>query len=286
MLARIAGAVTMLSMACSSLAVCRPDTLSGPGLIVEVTASLQKLTRLQKEVLDIHPYLQHLHPVAIAEGDSLFIFDIDSTRHEYSFQGKVSVPFPMGKGIRASFPLESYGGRPACVVSRDVFDSMQGFATILHEFVHCTQYTTCENRLKQGLQIMRAAAQSRNYSWEINHAFPYEDPGFEREYAGFLQALVRHDTGAVHLAWQLLKQHLSEIDHEYLVWVMWKEGFARFIENEVRSRFGLEANQGGKDAPYNRVAFYFGGEQFIRFLIRDGRDGPADVEKLFVMMRY
>ena len=84
-----------------------------------------------------------------------------------------------------------------------------------------------------------------------------------KRYAGFLEAVARQDTGAAFQNRRSLKQHLSEIDHEYLVWVEWKEGFARFIENEIRSRYGIEANEGGKDAPYNRVTFYFGGERFI-----------------------
>ena len=281
----LCAAVVLLIVLCSPRAVCEPDSLSGSGIIAQAVASLHMLTQLQKEVVDIHPYLQHLHPVAVVEGDSLYILDVDSALHEYTFRKTEPVPFPMGKGIRASFPLACYDGRPACVVSIDVFDAMRGYATIFHEFVHCTQYVTCENRLKEGLQIMRAAMASRNYSWEINHPFPYEDPGFVESYAAFLRGLAQHDSASVRHARQSLRQHLSEVDHDYLIWVMWKEGFARFIENEIRSRYGLAANHGGKDAPYNRVAFYFGGEQFIRFLIRDRHDDATDVEGLFRMMQ-
>ena len=285
MLARYACAVATLTMLFTPRVVCRPDTLSGPGIVAVVTASLQKLTQLQGEIADIHPYLQHLHPVAVVEGDSLFIFDVDSTQHAYSFRTKLPAPFPMPRGIRASFPLESYGGKPTCVVSREVFDSMKGYATIFHEFVHCTQFLTCENELKEGLSITRAAAQARNYSWEINHPFPYEDPGFVRDFSGFLQALAGQDTGDIRRARRSLEHHLSAVDHDYLTWVMWKEGFARFIENEIRARYGLEANHGGKDQPYNRVAFYFGGEQFIRHLIRNAQGRPVDVRQLFSQMR-
>ena len=55
-----------------------------------------------------------------------------------------------------------------------------------------------------------------------------------------------------------LKQRLPQIEYEYMVWVEWKEGFVRFIENEIRSRIGIDANHSGKEQPYNRVTFYFG----------------------------
>ena len=284
MLARTLRATVMLFILCTPRVLCQPAIFSDSSLIAQVTASLQKLMQLQKEVGDIHPFLHHLHPVAVVERDSLFIFDADPTLREYRFQKKEPVPFPMVKGIRPSFPLECYGGKPTCVVSREVFDSMKGYVTVFHEFVHCTQFLTCENALKQGLRITREAAISHKYSWEINHAFPYEDTVFVKSYAGFLEAVARQDTGAAFQNRRSLKQHLSEIDHEYLVWVEWKEGFARFIENEIRSRYGIEANEGGKDAPYNRVTFYFGGERFIRFLIREDRTGPVDVGELFRRM--
>jgi hypothetical protein len=69
-----------------------------------------------------------------------------------------------------------------------------------------------------------------------------------------------------------------------MVWVEWKEGFARFIENEIRSRYGIEANHSGEEPPYNRVTFYYGGEMFIRFLNRDDRERLRDVEELFKRM--
>jgi len=184
---------------------------------------------MHQEIRDIHPYLMHLHPIAVVEGDALFIFDIDSLQQEYRFQRKERIPFPMAKGIRASFPLASYGGKPTCVVSREVFDSMKGYATIFHEFIHCTQYLTCENRLKQKLQITQAADRTKNYSWEINHPFPYQDSAFVKDYSSHLQALANHDSGTVLQMRRDLKQRLPQIDYEYMVWVEWKEGFARFV---------------------------------------------------------
>ncbi len=264
----------------------QPTPLSDSSFVSSCDAALHKLTRVQEEVRDMHPFLQTAHPVAVVEGDDLYIFAFDSVRHGYTFAKKVPAPFPMPRGIRASFPLDSYGGRPTCVVSREVFDSMQGYATVLHEFIHCTQFLTCENELKQGLRIAKEAALSHKYSWEINHPFPYEDPAFVRSYARYLEALATGDTGSSLPLRRALRRQLSDTDREYMVWVEWKEGFARYIENEVRSRYGLEANRGGMEQPYNRVAFYYGGETFIRRVFNGGRSHPIDVRALFSTMMF
>jgi hypothetical protein len=51
-----------------------------------------------------------------------------------------------------------------------------------------------------------------------------------------------------------------------MCWQEWKEGFARKIENDIRQRFKLELNNSGRFAPFDRIVFYYGGEQFIRYL--------------------
>lgn len=263
---------------------CQPGALPDSTILSKVDTALKKLTRMHKEIRDMHPFLMDLHPIAVVEGGALFIFDVDSSRREYVFQRKEPVPFPMEKGIRASFPLASYGGKPTCVVSREVFDSTKGYATIFHEFVHCAQFLTCENKLKQGLQITQAALLAKDYSWEINHPFPYLDAEFVKSYSGELQALAHHDSGSVLRVRRELKRRLARIDYEYMVWVEWKEGFARFMENEIRLKYGIEANQAGKDPPFNRVAFYYGGEKLIRSLIQGHRERFLDVEELFKRM--
>lgn len=143
----------------------------------------------------------------------------------------------MQKGIRASFPLSSNGNRPTCVVSLDVFDSREGYATMFHEFVHCSQALTCENSLKQGLHVARAAMEAKDYSWEINHRFVYRDSTFAEAYTRFLQALEGGNSGAL--------------------------------------------QQSGRDQPYDRVTFYYGGEKCITYIARRHGGGIPDVSELF-----
>ena len=187
----------------------------------------------------------------------------------------------MERGIRASFPLFSYGNRPTCIVSREVFDSTKGYATIFQEFIHCTQALTCENELKQELHVARSAVAARDYSWEINHRFPYNDTGFVEAYSRFLRAPGDRDARALLKSVRDLRHLLARDDYEYMVWVEWKEGFARYIENKIRLRYDLEQNSGGREQPFSRVSFYYGGETLIANIAAKRGGSVPDVGELF-----
>lgn len=268
-------------LAFSSRGISQSGTLSDERVIANVDSALGRLVHMQKEIKEIHPFLARMHPVAVVEGASLFIFDIDSTGTSYRFRRKEPVPFPMERGIRASFPLFSYGNRPTCIVSREVFDSLKGYATIFHEFIHCTQALTCENGLKQELHIAQAAAAARDYSWEINHRFPYNDTIFVEAYSRFLRALGNRDALALLQSCRDLKHRLAQDDYEYMVWVEWKEGFARYIENKIRLRYSLEPNLAGREQPYGRVTFYYGGEKLMLYFSAQRGGIFPDVTELF-----
>lgn len=250
-------------------------------IVAELGSALCRLTDIQKEIECIHPFLKRMHPVAFVEGDVLYIFDIDSSSREYRFQKKVPVPFPLPQGIKASFPLSSYDNKPSCVVGSQVFNSSTGFVFIFHEFVHCQQALTCEYRLKEKLNVARIAQENQNYSWELNHPFPYDDSVFIDNYSGFLKALAEENEDQIKRFRLRLKKHLKQIDLEYMVWQEWKEGFARTIENFIRNKYDLKINVSGKEKPYSRVSFYYGGEQLIKYLVRDKNQLLLDLESLF-----
>jgi len=262
----------------------QPRSPSEPSLVGHVDSALAVLVRLQKEIVDIHPLLVILQPVAVVDGEEMYIFDVDSLHAGYTLVKKTPVPFPMEKGIRASFPLSTYGGKPTCVVTPEVFDDREGYATLFHEFIHCAQFQTVEPGLKQHLEIAQQAAKANNYSWEIMHAFPYQDSTFIERYGSFLKALQTGDRKGVDESLQALKRQLSKTDYEYMVWEEWKEGFARLIENKIRARLGVPPNQGGIERPYNRVTFYAGGELFIHFLVWHDEDLLTDMNELFARM--
>jgi hypothetical protein len=243
--------------------------------------SLREVFSLRDQIKNIHPILENLYPVAVAEGEDLLIFKPDEVRKIYGLALRTPAPMPIPEGIRAAFPLEALGNKPACVVTGEVFDSLEGYVLIFHEFVHCHQFLTCEPKLKERLLVYRRAMEKKDYMWELQHPFPYTDPAFERTYRRLSQALDSGDKPAVRESRSVLRRILPEIDYEYMVWQEWKEGLARFLENRIRVRLGLAENNNGLEGSFSRVSFYAGGEKMIRFLATRDANVPRDIEKTF-----
>jgi hypothetical protein len=264
--------------------VCR-ESENMDTLFAGIDANLEKLVQFQKDIRDIHPFLKVFHPIAIVKDNYFYIFDFDSSSRTYGYIKKEAASFPMPKDIRASFPLSGYHSKPACFVTQDVFDSRNGFVTIFHEFIHCNQFVTCERGLKRQLNIARAADERNDYSWEINHPFPYRDSLFAGYYSQFIKALDDHDDQAILNCRTKLRRHLNQFDFEYMVWTEWKEGFARLIENRIQSHLGMEENQDGSHEPYSRVSFYHGGSKWIDCLVRKDPELFIHIEPLFDRMR-
>jgi hypothetical protein len=213
----------------------------------------------------------------------LLVYSPDEGSGTYVLSHTLPQPFPIPKGIRAAFPLEGLGGKPACVVTPEVFEEPDGLAFIFHEFVHCTQWGTCELKLKGSLGIYRKAVARNDGMWEIQHPFPYKDPGFETAYARMLAGLDGRDGEIVRVARADLRKLLKGEDHEYMVWQEWKEGWARYLENRIRERLGLRENTGGGKPPFTRVAFYHGGDRLIASILRSD-PSTADMEKMFSLI--
>ena len=243
--------------------------------------SLQAVLDLQHEIADIHPMLERAFPIALVEEGRFYIYDLDASGRRYEYVHQAPTPVPVPKGVRAAFPLACYGDRPACVVNDDIFESLDGYVTIFHEFVHCQQSETCEAKLKQTLGIARKAQAENDVMWEIHYPFPYADPPFVETYATFLAALEKGAANRVAAARQKLHEILCPGDLEYVFWQEWKEGLARYVENQIRARLGLPGNHGGGEPPFDRVAFYEGGSRLIAALERHEPGLRQDVEALF-----
>jgi len=217
--------------------------------------SFAYLIQLQQEVARLHPALEHLYPVAICVGDKFQIYDLVKGRKAYQLIKTTSIPMTIPAGIQAAFPLQALGGRIAAVVTPDIFVSLDGYVTILHEFVHCYQFTTCEEKLKMSLDIARREEETGDMMWEIEHPFPYTAKAFIRGYQQFQAALNEEDNAGIALAREVLRGYLGVHDFEYMIWQEWKEGFARWIENRLQRELGLEMNTKGTRLP--SAAFLF-----------------------------
>ena len=248
------------------------------------TEEFEKLVSLQKEIADIHSALEKFYPVALVEDNHFHLYNYDPAKGNYVFVKKVESEFPVSQGIRASFPLSFYDNKTSCVVSPEIFQDLDGYAILFHEFVHCYQANTVEYELKKNLRINQEAMEKEQYSWELDYDFPYLEEKFVWLYAKFLEEIERDNPTGIYETRKNLKKALDEKDYEYLVWQEWKEGLARYIENKIRSKFKLELNYGGKNQPYNRVTFYYAGDKYIDFLFRDNPDLMTNLGLLFAEM--
>lgn len=251
------------------------------GIIASVDSGLARLQDVQDRVRDLHPLLDGRHPVAVVEDGLFFVFDADQATGKYRFVKNAPVESQMPENVMASFPLACYDWRPSCVVTRRIFDSLNGYVTILHEFVHCGQAEGCEQPLKKGLRVSVDAMKRQDYTWEITHPFPYSDSLFVSEYGGILKALEERRDETVREHVRRLKSRLNPVDYEYMAWIEWKEGLARLLENRMQTRLGLPVNRYGEKPPYNRVTFYCGGAGLIDRLTAENPGLFADGQLLF-----
>ena len=121
----------------------------------------------------------------------------------------------------------------------------------------------------------------------IKLSFSIGNSRFTETYSLFLKALEENNPDEVFKYRIQLKQILSKDDFEYMVWQEWKEGFARFIENQIRGRLGLKENHYGIEKPFHRISFYVGGARFIVFLSKQEPKLLVEIEKLFnTMLNY
>jgi len=253
-------------------------------LLSDYSQPINRIVEIKNIVQDIHPFLHRLFPIAVAEEGQFLVYQPGPAGF-YHLEKTMPTLMPIPIGIRAAFPLDSDGSQMACVVTGDVFDELDGYVTIFHEFIHCQQYEICETTLKQSLQIFQQAQAKKDFMWEINHPFPYEDHKFVSLYASFLEFTLESQRNALWAIRRRLSESLIKVDYEYLVWQEWKEGFARRIENQIRFRLDLPENQGGKLRPFTRVSFYAGGEKFIGFIAKEDPSLAVDIETLFHRMQ-
>ncbi|HEX2694340.1 MAG TPA: hypothetical protein VHP61_01195 [Acidobacteriota bacterium] len=272
-------AIALMMIFClgGSVTVSAQDRIS----VIPHAASLDRLFVLQDTIRDIHPAFETLYPVAIVYGGQFHIYEPDMGKRAYRFVLEAPDKFHVPVGIRAAMPLDFWGNKIACVVTPEVFIEPGGYAIIFHEFVHCYQWETCEPRLKESLRVYRKAMDGKDFMWELEHPFPYGDADFARDYKDLLSMLGTGEEGRVVSIRTALKERLSREDWEYMTWQEWKEGTARYLENEIKARLGLPVNKGGMEPPFTRVSFYAGGERLIRMLDKMDPGLARTIETLY-----
>lgn len=230
-----------------------------------------KVVNAFHQIKSLDMSLSELHPVAIVNENIFYVFDYDNDMNEYAYKmksGLQGVTVPMN--ILAAFPLDFYHGKPSAIISENALKNQKDIVSIFHEFVHCYQYETCEIEIKKRLKISEIKLKTNDSMWELNHPFPYEDSQFVKIFTG-MNELSSYETADFYRMtsyYGKLAGILNETDYEYMIWQEWKEGYARFIENRIRSFFGLEQNIQELKEPFCRVSFYESGSRHISFLLR------------------
>lgn len=245
-----------------------------------VELGLAQVGAWREKAGDIHPAFAKNYPVALVAGGQWRVFAPEGEKGwALAFQGPAKQAVP--KGVRAAMPLPFWENRMACVVSPDAFDSAAEIVVVLHEFVHCYEWETVEAKLKEGMEVCREAMARQDYMWELQHPFPYGNAEVRRVYSLWQKELAQgRDARAGH--WRsMLRKGLNRLDWEYMTWQEWKEGLARYLENQVRRRFGLPPKLPAADAPFDRVSFYRGGELFIARLAAKEPGLDKDIERLY-----
>ena len=246
---------------------------------------LNRLLEIQDKIKHVHNILERHYPVTIAEGGHFHIYDVLSDHGKYEFIKSAPCPFPIPVGVRAAFPLDCYDNKMSAIVTSDVFDTREGYVTILHEFVHFSQVMDCETELKDQLVIAQEYNKTKDYMWEINHPFPYDNQEFAELFAQYMAALLELNRAEVTGIRGQFEHILSKIDVEYLLWQEWKEGLARFIENKINHCSGFKENHNGRELPFSRVSFYESGSLFISLMEKCNSSIICDMKGLFYEMR-
>jgi hypothetical protein len=244
-------------------------------------AGLEQVSAWREKAADLHPAFAKTYPVALAVDGHWQVFEADAAGGNWRLAAQAPTQFNVPIGIRAAMPLDFFDNRMACVVSPEVFDTPDGYAFILHEFVHCYQWESVEMKLKQGLAVYREAMEGKNYMWELEHPFPYGNAEVRRLYDLWQAELQKGRTLEAGRWRSVLKQRLNGHDWEYMTWQEWKEGLARLLENRVRARFGVKGNLPAADPQFNRVSFYRGGELFITRLAEGEPGLDRNIELLY-----
>ncbi len=248
----------------------------------QYAADLEKIEEMRQEISDIHPLFAGLYPVALVEGNCFYIFDNISSPVMYEPVLSQASGMELPDKLRAAFPLDFYQGKSAGVITPDAFETTEGYVSLFHEFVHCYQAENHEQELKAELQVAAEAMEQGDFMWELEHPFPFEKPEFVDLYTQWLEADL--DIQSRREIRNELKSILDTKDYEYMIWQEWKEGFARYIENEIRRGVKLSENTGGREKPFSRVSFYSGGEVYVRFLLDQNPELQTNLAALFYKM--
>ncbi|OPG98766.1 hypothetical protein B2I21_10580 [Chryseobacterium mucoviscidosis] len=241
---------------------------------------INELQELQKDLVSIHPLFREHYPVVVAYETLLYIYDYSSKTKQYEWVKTVPDDLNIPDECLAAFPVHHMDERICAVVTDAAFQNFEEKVFLFHEFVHCYVYEQYRD-IGDRLEIKRRMEQIKRVTWELDYEFPYDNEIVTERITSLLSALKSKDLLQVKAARLALFSSLSEEQGEYFNWLEWNEGYARYMENRIRVKLGLDINHLGDSAPFNRLVFYECGSEYINLLVNEQPDLLTDLEQLF-----
>ncbi|WP_433752007.1 hypothetical protein [Paenibacillus amylolyticus] len=246
---------------------------------------INELNELQKDLVSLHPLFAEHYPVVVAYEALLYIYDYSSKTQQYVWVKTVPDDLYIPDECLAAMPVPHMDGRMCAIVTDAAFKDLEQKVYLFHEYVHCYVYEKYDERFVNRLQIKHKMDQLKRVTWELDYEFPYEDEIVVERINSLLSALKSKDLTEIQTARKALFHSLNEEQAEYWSWLEWNEGYARYVENLIRAKFGQESNHFGDTAPYNRLVFYECGSEYISLLVKEQPEYHTDLEQLFDRMQ-
>ncbi len=80
---------------------------------------------------------------------------------------------------------------------------------------------------------------------------------------------------------RVMKNHLNQIDFEYMVWQEFIEGFARYNENLIREKLQVKLNSNKLEKPFSRVIFYELGSRSISAILKENPEIKGNIRCIY-----
>lgn len=252
--------------------------------IDKIKKQMSQLNEIKKAAIEVSPIFDNDYPVVVLSNGYLNLFE--KSDGEYHFIKSVKAKNKYHKDLRAACPTPEFDYEVMCLVSESAFDSLEEMVLIFHEFVHVYQMNNFAERIKQNLKVYQNAQKNENWMWELNHPFPYDDKIFIESFTEYLDILNAGNLKAALLKKEEIKKELSQMDYEYLVWQEFIEGYARYLENNIKRKMNISINKYGAKAPFSRISFYRSGDLLIRLLIDEDKSLSEKPEELFDQIKH
>ncbi len=245
----------------------------------EQLLKLSEITRIWQTAKEMHPAWHKLYPVCLIDDGNYKLYHPDGADNWTKVdEGKFGMRLP--DGVKAAFPLPFGDHDMACILDVNCFHTKEDMAIVFHEFVHCYQSATCEHDIKATLRVAQENKHT-NGMWELEYAFPYDNELAGKTYIQMIEAAENKDRDEVIRLREMIRKNVTEQDWEYLCWQEFKEGTARFLQNELSKRLDAKPALSNRSLPINRVSFYEGGEMIIRLIMLDDEGIEKDFPRLW-----